>query len=342
MPPAGPVRDRSRSWPHILVIGKGLTFDRTATALFFVTVATVALLMPAQGDTWWHLRAGEEAWLRQAPPLYDSFSHTVAGGYWPNHEWLTQAVFYGVYRAGGLRLLTAILAILTTAAWVLVWRLTPGHHLRRLVLLTLGIVPASIVWSIRPQVLTSFCVALTAWLVARRRIGWLPLLFLVWANLHGAVLLGLVILASAILAAAVVERSRLPWLAAVGAACVLATTLTPLGLTFWTELPASLARIREIGISEWRAPGVLVPQFAPFWMVLIALVAAVVVRLRRQWRVCFENPLICASLALIPLAITAERNVAPFMMLAVPALAFLIESPVPVNRRRRPGGSGRR
>ena len=53
--------------------------------------------MPAQNDTFWHLRAGFEAWHGGMPLYRDTFSHTAFGQYWPNHEWLTQAVFYAAY-----------------------------------------------------------------------------------------------------------------------------------------------------------------------------------------------------------------------------------------------------
>ena len=83
-----------------------MTFDRFATALFFVAVAATACLMPAQSDTWWQLRAGQYMLTTGIVPLRDTFSHSVNGGYWPNHEWLSQVILYGVYRIGGLPGLT--------------------------------------------------------------------------------------------------------------------------------------------------------------------------------------------------------------------------------------------
>ena len=39
-----------------------MTFNRLAIALLFIAIAAAACLMPAQNDTFWHLRAGFEAW----------------------------------------------------------------------------------------------------------------------------------------------------------------------------------------------------------------------------------------------------------------------------------------
>ena len=100
----------------------GLTFDRLSGALLFVALGTAACFMPAQSDTWWHLRTGEEIWRTGSVQLRDSFSHTVNGGYWPNHEWLSQSCCFSdcTVRAA-CRLFTAAAALLVSATWWMVW-----------------------------------------------------------------------------------------------------------------------------------------------------------------------------------------------------------------------------
>ncbi len=85
---------------------RGLSFPGLLVALLFGVVAVVACLMPAQSDTFWHLRAGQEIWQTLRVPLDEHYSFTAAGRPWPNHEWLWQAVSYDLYRAGGMPLLT--------------------------------------------------------------------------------------------------------------------------------------------------------------------------------------------------------------------------------------------
>ena len=76
-------------------------------ALLFGAIAVTACLIPAKADTYWHLRAGQEIWQTLRVPLDEHYSFTAAGRPWPNHEWLWQALSYGLYRAGGMPLLTA-------------------------------------------------------------------------------------------------------------------------------------------------------------------------------------------------------------------------------------------
>jgi hypothetical protein len=304
------------------------TFDRLLTTLLFLAIALAAFLMPAQGDTWWQLRAGQEMWRSGHVLLRDTFSHTVNGAFWPNHEWLSQVVFYAVYAAGGLPLLTIVSAAAVMAAWWLVWKLTPGSTRFRFLLTLALIASASALWSPRPQVLSLVLLAVTITLLCHRRYVWLPLVFLLWANLHGAVVMGVLLLVAALAAAVVEHRRSVPALACASGACLLATLATPLGVTFWTEIPQSLARIRQLGIQEWAPPRLMSLSLVPFWLTAVALVALMVARTRalsQDVEACRRGYLtVCAcALALLPLAVTAERNVSPFLLLAVPAIAAL-------------------
>jgi hypothetical protein len=329
---------RQSSLSGLRALLDGLTFDRLSGALLFVALGTAACFMPAQSDTWWHLRTGEEIWRTGSVQLRDSFSHTVNGGYWPNHEWLSQVVFFGLYRAGGLPLFTAAAALLVSATWWMVWSLTEGHPTRRLVLVSLAVIPSAMAWSLRPQLFTLFLVALMTSLVVRRRYGYLPLLFLMWANLHGAVVLGIALLVGSIAAAAFHERRVPRGLLVSSALCLVATIMTPLKLSLWSEIPASLSRLRQYQVLEWRTPSFGDVALLPFWLMsaaLIVLIAAALVGRRRGGRTDPSSDpareergvtIVISALILLPFALTSSRNVPPFLLLAAPAIAVLIES----------------
>jgi hypothetical protein len=304
------------------------TFDRLMATLLFLAISLAAFLMPAQNDTWWQLRAGREMWLTRHVLLRDTFSHTVYGAFWPNHEWLSQVLFYSSYAAGGMAFVTIVSATAVTAAYLFAWRLTPGSPRSRFLLTSLAVVSASTIWGPRPQVLSLLLLALTMWLLCHRRYAWLPIVFLLWANLHGAVVMGVLVLAAALVAAAVEDRSRVPALAFAIVGCLAATLATPLGLTFWTEIPRSLARIRQLGIQEWDPPRLATLSSIPFWLIAAALVGLALARTRglsRDVEACRRGYLTigAGALALLPLAFMAQRNVPPFLLLAVPAIAAL-------------------
>jgi predicted RNA binding protein YcfA (HicA-like mRNA interferase family) len=303
------------------------TFERFSTAIFFLALMLAACLMPAQTDTWWQLRTGEEMWRSHHVMLHDEFSHTVAGGYWPNHEWLAQAVFYAAYRVGGLPLLTALCAAAVTLAWAIVASLTPGSRFTRLLLLGAGAVMSSPAWSLRPQVFSLALVAVTLWILVRRRWLWsLPVLFLVWANLHGAVALGGIIIAAAIVTTLLVNREQFRTMALVAVACLLATAATPLGFSLWKEVPASLARLHSYGVLEWQPPGLAIAD-APFWIAALAIVVLLFInraRLLTSWSLTLLG---AAALLFLALTLQTRRNIPTFMLCAVPLIGTLLNQP---------------
>jgi hypothetical protein len=320
------------------------TFDRLRTALLFVAIAAAACLMPAQHDTWWLLRAGHDIWATRHVLLTDTYSHTVYGAAWPNHEWLSQLLFYAIYAVGGLPLLTLGAAAAVTAAWAIVWTETRAPANAKFLITAFVLATATTTWSLRAQVLSLLLVVSTMALLRRRRYGWLPVLFWVWANLHGAVLLGVLLLAASLAAALIEDRKAVPRLAASSALCLVATALTPLGWRFWLDMPQSLGRIRQLGIDEWAAPSLANLTLLPFWITIAAFVALAVARggallkdpvARREGHL----TLCACALALVPLALTAVRNVPPFLMLALPAIAALMPDfptvvPAPATPRR--------
>jgi len=311
---------------------ESFTFERLGTALLFLAIGVAACFSPAQNDTWWHLRAGGDIWASRAIDLRDHYSHTVNGGYWPNHEWLSQVVFFAVYRVGGMPLLTFLVAALIVGAWWLIWRVTPGGTTLRVILCALALIPSSLAWALRPQVFTLVMLAATSVLLVRRRYLLLPPLFLIWANLHGGVMLGFPLLAGGVAGRFVEERKWPLRLLAVIGLCVVATTITPLGASLWAEVPASLVRTRPYGISEWRAPGLIEPVFMPFW--LLAGVLVVLTIRERPWRATSASSVMTwTALAMLPLALTSGRNVPPFVLLAVPAIAAMRGSYAPASRR---------
>ena len=297
------------------------SFDTTVTVIFFLVMFSSACLIPVQSDTWWHLRAGQEMWTRHVVMLTDEFSYVARGAYWPNHEWLSEVIFFAVFRIGGMPGLTLLAAILITTASALSWRLMRGPATKKLLLMALAMTSIAPVWTVRPHVF-SLVLTMTVLQLALRDIYWpLPILFALWANLHGGVALGFVVLGGvAISQLWIGQRSRLPKLAIVIAGCFAATLATPLGFHLWTTIPQSIQKSMANGIVEWRPPALFGLQHLAFWIVLLLFAVTTVVR-RRTIVTKEHAALTVVSLALLPLALRYNRNVTPFLLVAVPALS---------------------
>jgi hypothetical protein len=310
--------ERARAVP-----ARGIRFDQLGVGLLFVAIAASAALMPAQNDTFWHLRAGRELWQTGRVPMIESYSHTAAGRPWPNHEWLWQALTYPLWLVGGFPLLTAVAAAITTAAWGLVYRLMRGGPKLRFAVLAAVVPLASIVWALRPQLVTMLMLAALLALLCARRLAPVPLLFLLWANFHGAVALGGAVLVAVTALAFVVDpKSGLRHLAACVASAA-ATLVTPMGLGLLRFVRESIGRSTSVRIAEWRpvAPLSLVGVYLA--VIVLALAALLVTRRQRltSWS---DRVLLVASLLLLPLALRYVRNVPAFLVAAAPLATRLL------------------
>lgn len=316
--------------------GFRLTSDDLAIGLVFTVIGALALNAPAQSDTWWLLRAGRDILDTHHIPLVETYSHTATGSFWPNHEWLTEVIFAAVHAAGGMPAVALTCAAAILATWSLCWRMTTGPFEWRFLAFAGSVATSASVWALRPQAFSMLAFLATAAVMARGRgRWWLPLLFVVWANLHGAVALGLVAIAGA-LAADVVRERRAPWnLVGLWLVAWAATLATPLGWSLWSFIPESMARSRVNELIEWLPPD-LAPGFWLFWI----LAAAFALALARRFRDldAWGARLAGMSLATLPLALQARRNVPIFLLVAVPALTALLRGNV--RDARRPSARG--
>src|SRR4029078_2291476 len=158
---------------------RGIGFGEMVARMLFVAFALRATMMPAQNDTFWHLRAGADIWATHAIPRIDHYSHTAAGAPWPDHEWLAQVLMYLVYRVGGMPGLGLGAAAIILATATLTYRLMVGPPVVKFLLLAVGLSVSSVTWVLRPQIVTLLAIALLLTLLARDRHRWIPLLFLV-------------------------------------------------------------------------------------------------------------------------------------------------------------------
>ena len=307
-----------------------LSSDQTATGILFVTIFVLASQAPVQSDTWWLLRAGADIWHSGQVPLVDSYSHTAAGRYWWNHEWLSEVLFYGVFRAGGLPLLTACCAGAVMATWAIIWRTCRARFELILIVTGLCLVTAAQSWAVRPQVFSALLFALVMRLaIDDRKAVWIPVVVVAWVNLHGAAVSSLVLIAGAAAGAAIWQR-RIPWrLGAILAASAVAICVSPVGFRMYAEIAASMERSRLNALIEWLPPG-FTPGLVPFWILAVALPVAAAVR----WRKMDERTarLIGIAIACLPLALRSTRNVGFFLIAAVPAFTSLLAPLVPAAR----------
>lgn len=309
---------------------RGLTFEQLALGALFAMLFARVAQAPAQNDTWWHLRSGADIW-HGVLPTVERWSFTARGRAWPDHEWLSEAIFYPLHRVGGMPLLALLVATVTTATFVLVWRLMVGPVLRRGLLVFLTLPVTLTMASLRPQVFSLLLLVVTVTLLARARFAWLPLVFLLWANLHGAVVVGGVVVAAVAVTAFVWERARLRRLVTWGALAAVATLLTPLGVGI---VGLVFGMSNEADIIEWEPAWRSMPAGLVFGVVALLTAVAVVAIARRRAFEWSDRVLVASAVAILPLAVRYSRVMPMFVVVALPLLARGWEAWRPARPRR--------
>ena len=155
-------------------------------------------------DFWWHLKAGEIIVTTRSIPKTDLFSFTAAGHPFILQNWLAEVVYYATYRIGGLALLVALNSMLLLAALLPVYCLCRQATDRLKVAVMSALLPAVLLLyfgSVRSQVFSFALFSAFYWVLSnyrsrRRNLLWtLPLMTVLWVNLHGAFVLGLGLIA---------------------------------------------------------------------------------------------------------------------------------------------------
>jgi hypothetical protein len=309
-----------------------MPFDRFATLIAYVVAFTLAALSRAQSDLWWLLRAGQDFWDTGTITMTETYSHTANGNFWPNQEWLWEAIAFALYHLGGMPLLMVGVALTVTATSVLMRLTSPATGYVVPLILLLAAPVQHIGWTPRPQVTSMLLFALVVLLISKERYRWLPLVFLLWANLHAQVVLGGVVLALVTATAAVqwwlsrtdMARRRVRRLLATLVLSAGATLVTPLGPRLWSYVLSAHTRVDQDSIDEWATAFQIQPVTVAFWLV-VAVVAVAVVARRDRLAGWHTTSSLVATMAMAVFAILAVRSIPFFAVAVAPLLMTLLE-----------------
>jgi len=282
-----------------------LIFIAILAALVF-TPLSVKLLNDA--GIGWHIRTGQWILSTRTVPHADPFSSTMGGKPWFAWEWLYDIVvgrLDSITGLNGVAWFTA-LVIAATFAWLFRLLIARGASLpAALVLVLLALAASTIHFLARPHVLSWLFVVAWLWILDsteltfsslnrldQRWLWVLPVLTMVWANVHGGFLLGFVLLAcywfgslwtwlstkelrieESLLKIAAGKRTRM--LALAGFASLLVSLLNPYGWNLHGHIFSYLSdRFLMDHIEEFHSPNFhdLAPKCFLVLMVLCVIV----------------------------------------------------------------------
>ncbi len=231
-------------------LAKGLHRYTLLAGLLLAFAGLLPFVAPTDFDLWWHLRTGQLI-VNSGIPYYNDYSFTALGRPWVVYEWLSELIIYGLQSSVGYVGLVLLFGAVQAGSGALVYRLLrfkgAGRFLA-LVMLLLFFIFAAPTWGVRPQIIAALFLAAYYLILlhyrrdpTRNRVLWLlPLLTLLWANMHGTYVTGLALVALSVIGEAAnnfIYRPARPTplrpllLALLG--CVAASLVNPFFINLW-------------------------------------------------------------------------------------------------------------
>ncbi|HBG74562.1 MAG: hypothetical protein A2X25_11055 [Chloroflexi bacterium GWB2_49_20] len=252
-------------------------------------VFIVLLNPPIDPDMWWHLKSGQAMWQQKTILTHDQFSFTRFNHPWVNAFWITDLFLFFCVRIGGFPLLLVAIALIGTTTFLTLFFRSNGPFFIRSFVILLAAISVSPGWTARPQVFSFFLFAiLNLWMEKRKQnrkppLYFLPILFIVWANLHGGFIWGFLLLLSTIAGIVIdllfnknFDQSNslfeLKQLTIWAGISLFAVLINPNGLAIW-RLPFYTIDISIRIIQEWLSPNFHNLEMQPFlWIVFLFII----------------------------------------------------------------------
>jgi hypothetical protein len=170
--------------------------------IFFNVLGNATSLL-YDGDTGWHIVTGETILKTFRIPFHDPYSHTLPNTNWTAHEWLAEVIFAFFHRLMGLNGLIIFSATLIALTFFLLFRYLLHKNVSLVIAAFISIIAiwaSTLHWLARPHIFSflftlGFIVILERYQrEGRDTLYLLPVLMVLWVNLHGGYIFGLILL----------------------------------------------------------------------------------------------------------------------------------------------------
>jgi len=159
---------------------------------------------PTDPDLGWHLRTGQLILEKLAIPKIDWYSHSMPGFTWIDHEWLSEILLYKGYQIFGFLGLAIAFSLIAIFIFFFLIPRVAGKNIAfevKVLAGSLAVIISTFFLGIRPQVFTLLGLTLVLLVLTKlkenqnsKTLIFLPLIFLLWVNMHGGFAIGIGVL----------------------------------------------------------------------------------------------------------------------------------------------------
>jgi len=316
--------------PEHIAKKEGLLLKASVVILIVSAALYNFSYVTADPDLWGHIKFGQAHWESGHLARADIYSYTAYGRAWINHEWLTEMLFhlvFSLFTDTGLLVLKLVCGLLVVLVTLAICRDRSVHPVVVACVLMAAVWAMKPGFMIRPQLFSfiGFSLYLLVFhLFFRRRLYsaliWLPIIMVLWVNLHGGFLIGGALIAVIVAWETTAHfvwndrtrRLKLLWIWAVITAAVV--LVNPYGYKLLVFLYQSLSQPRDI--TEWMPISLFDGSHLAFKLMLAVALVTMILRFRRNqgWEV-------AVLLFTGFFALRHQRNLVFFTIAAAPYLA---------------------
>jgi hypothetical protein len=243
------------------------------------------------GDTGYHIRAGEYIIDTLSIPKHDIFSFLSPPLPWTAHEWLSEVIMAILHRAFGLTGITIFFSFLISLVYYLLYKIikTDEDNIIGVVIIVLLVLLSSqIHWLARPHIFSLAIMVIWYFLLDefhyrhRNRLFLLPPIMLLWVNLHGGFLAGFILIGiylfgnvakfiTSQIAEKDIHKKKVRLLGLTTGACLLVSLINPFGYHILL-FPFKLVSNKFImdHVTEFMSPNF--HEFMPFKYLLLLII----------------------------------------------------------------------
>jgi len=287
-----------------------MSFKSKLAGLLLILLTGLFFSHPVgDADFGWHLRYGETELRQHRIIKTNEFSSLLPNYSWANHSWGFDILLKLVFGSDRFWLVSLSAGFLIALSFYLVVQKPVSTS----TLLTTGIF-----WffgqqllniGLRSQLFSLLFTALLWQFIRFKHYKFIPLLFLVWANLHGQFIVGLGLLTLSIIP----KPSKIQFLTLFASIAV--TFINPFGLSLWTTALAHLNDPNLKNIYEWM----------PWELTSSRMIALIGLTIVAWWHIVRQKISFSLQLplaAITVMALTSRRIIPYYLIMLVP---FLIQ-----------------
>lgn len=151
------------------------------------------------GDTGYHIRSGEYIIETLSIPKEDIFSYLSPPIPWTAHEWLSEVVMALIHKFSGLTGIVIFFSFIISAVYYVFFKIIKGYRLNiifSILIVVFAIASSQMHWLARPHIFSLLLILIWYYILDefqykdKNYLYLLPLIMLLWVNLHGGFIAG--------------------------------------------------------------------------------------------------------------------------------------------------------